>query len=197
VVKIAMRGIGVNVGHETADSGEAWLIPRILGACPRAVCADVGANVGGYSRLLRRHGAARVLAFEPIPSTYSRLAEAMARFDGVTPVHLHLPDPLRRTGIHHADNPQSKAGAFGAQHRVLGERELRVVPAFTLPALVAAGKAAWLFYLSLSLAIRPSEVAVPPWLEDWLVEIEHTIVNRSRALRNSWGAGKARFPARQ
>jgi FkbM family methyltransferase len=86
VVKIGMRGLGVNVGYGLAESGETWLVPRVLAACPAAICADVGANVGKYSRLLVRNGAARVFAFEAVPSTFSKLAAAMARYDNVTTI---------------------------------------------------------------------------------------------------------------
>jgi FkbM family methyltransferase len=81
VVKIGMRGMGVNVGYRLEESGESWLIPRLLAACPMAICADVGANVGEYSALLLRHGARRVYAFEPVPSTYSKLSSRLAKSD--------------------------------------------------------------------------------------------------------------------
>jgi FkbM family methyltransferase len=78
LVKILMRGIGVNVGHLIDESGESWLVPRILRACPGAICADVGANAGDYTELLAKHGAGSIFAFEPIPQTFARLNARVA-----------------------------------------------------------------------------------------------------------------------
>jgi FkbM family methyltransferase len=100
LLKILFRGIGVNVGHELADSGESWLVPRVLACCPGALCADVGANVGGYTDLLLVNGAASVFAFEPVPPTFERLSERTAHRREVTPLNVAVGERSGSVDIH-------------------------------------------------------------------------------------------------
>lgn len=64
--------------NDSADSGrngEVWLLDQLIPVRPTVVF-DVGANVGAWSaEALRRLDRATVHAFEPIPSTFARLAE--------------------------------------------------------------------------------------------------------------------------
>jgi FkbM family methyltransferase len=73
LAKVGLRGLGVNVGYELDQSGEAYFIERALKRLPGAVCADVGANVGDFTRLLRRYGSSKVYAFEPVTPTFDEL----------------------------------------------------------------------------------------------------------------------------
>ena len=64
--------------NDSADSGrngEVWLLDQLVVIRPTVVF-DVGANVGAWSaEALRRFDRATVHAFEPIPSTFERLAK--------------------------------------------------------------------------------------------------------------------------
>ena len=116
VVKILMRGIGVNVGYEVDRSGESWLVPRLLACLRDAVCADVGANRGDYSELLVTHGASRVMAFEPVPSTFARLREQAARLHGIEPVNAAVGEKGGVVAIHVPQDPgQSRLASRDAQ----------------------------------------------------------------------------------
>ena len=64
-------------------SGEAWALANVVKrACadvPRPVVFDVGANVGDYSLLVRRHlPSAVIYAFEPARSVYAELARRVS-----------------------------------------------------------------------------------------------------------------------
>ncbi len=137
VVKIAMRGIGINVGHKVEDSGEAWFIPQLLAAIPGAICADVGANVGNYSRLLHRYGAGHVYAFEAAPPTFFRLAEAMAKLGNVTVIQAALGERKGTVDIHlpvreSASTLASRdAGVAGLDAFVSHQVEMTTLDAFT------------------------------------------------------------------
>jgi FkbM family methyltransferase len=100
LLKILFRGIGVNVGHEIGESGEAWFVPRLLECCPDAICADVGANVGNYTKLLSTHGARHIFAFEPIPPTYTRLSKNMADHRDVTVMNVALGESTGTVMVH-------------------------------------------------------------------------------------------------
>jgi FkbM family methyltransferase len=82
------------------QSGEEWVLENVVApACRGAetpVVFDVGANVGDYSRLVRRHlPAALVYAFEPSAAVHRRLAENLASSEGAErfrPFNLGLSD---------------------------------------------------------------------------------------------------------
>ena len=70
-------------GGLVETSGEEWVLENVVApACARAgspVVFDVGANVGDYARLVRRHvPSATVYAFEPSRATYEQLARNVA-----------------------------------------------------------------------------------------------------------------------
>jgi FkbM family methyltransferase len=100
MLKILMRGIGVNVGYGLAESGESWFVRRLLAACGGAVCADVGANVGDYSALLAAHGARRIFAFEPVPSTFASLTERVKELGQVTAINAAVGEQSGAVEIH-------------------------------------------------------------------------------------------------
>ena len=88
-------------GGLVETSGEEWVLGHVVApACARVespVVFDVGANVGDYARLVRRHvPAATVYAFEPSRATYERLAQSAAGEGGrVRPFNLGLSDEAK------------------------------------------------------------------------------------------------------
>lgn len=83
LVKLGLRGLGLNIGCDLNQSGELRFIEQVMNCLPAAVCVDVGANVGKYSRTLRSLGAGRIYAFEPVPATFARLRENVGNDDSI------------------------------------------------------------------------------------------------------------------
>jgi FkbM family methyltransferase len=93
-----------DVDNDPARNGERWLQAAVLELFadePRVVVFDVGANVGGWTRMLldqvpaARADALDVYAFEPVASTMRTLHERLGghpRFGRVHPVPLALSD---------------------------------------------------------------------------------------------------------
>jgi FkbM family methyltransferase len=80
---LSVFGMNYGGGGLIETSGEEWVLSNIV----RRACAgveapvifDVGANVGDYSLLVRRHiPSAHVYAFEPSESVYRQLAEKLS-----------------------------------------------------------------------------------------------------------------------
>jgi FkbM family methyltransferase len=63
---LALRGQGFNNTWELDHSGEAWFVRHVLAPTSPAMCVDVGANLGDYSRMLLTETDAEVIAFEPL-----------------------------------------------------------------------------------------------------------------------------------
>ncbi|HEX8282542.1 MAG TPA: FkbM family methyltransferase [Pyrinomonadaceae bacterium] len=88
-------------GGLVETSGEEWVLANVVApACARAespVVFDVGANVGDYARLVRRHvPAATVYSFEPSHATYEQLARNVAGEGGrVRAFNLGLSDETK------------------------------------------------------------------------------------------------------
>jgi FkbM family methyltransferase len=81
LLNCSLRGLGVLNSEDSAVSGEEFLVthlvPKYLPEAKR-VFFDVGANKGDYSALLSKyHPDAKIYAFEPNPSVFTRL---QARF---------------------------------------------------------------------------------------------------------------------
>ena len=75
---LSVYGMNYGGGGLIEQSGEEWVLREVVApACRRVetpVVFDVGANVGDYSRLVRRHlPAALVYAFEPSASVFKEL----------------------------------------------------------------------------------------------------------------------------
>jgi FkbM family methyltransferase len=86
---------GMNVGGATRSfeaSGEASFVRTLAGGEAKLVCFDVGANVGGYARLVCDSFGDRcdVWCFEPSPSTFAELAASMAKLPNVRCFELAL-----------------------------------------------------------------------------------------------------------
>lgn len=93
-----------DVDNDPAGNGEQWLQARLLELFadePRMVVFDVGANVGGWTRMLldqvpaARAGALDVYAFEPVASTMQTFHARLGghpRFGRIHPVPVALSD---------------------------------------------------------------------------------------------------------
>ncbi|HWS53721.1 MAG TPA: FkbM family methyltransferase [Pyrinomonadaceae bacterium] len=97
---LSIYGMNYGGGGLIEQSGEEWVLENVVAPACRAaetpVVFDVGANVGDYSRLVRRHlPAAVVYAFEPSAAVHRRLAENLASAEGAgrfRPFNLGLSD---------------------------------------------------------------------------------------------------------
>ncbi len=78
IARMGMRGAGINLSYELDQSGEARILSRIGAAYPGFSCLDAGANIGGYARAAIAAGAAKVVAFEPVPVTFDKLKKNTA-----------------------------------------------------------------------------------------------------------------------
>ncbi|MDP1910018.1 MAG: hypothetical protein Q8K85_17100, partial [Hyphomicrobium sp.] len=75
----ALNVIGVLNWRDDIESGERHFVTQFLKWKPSAVILDVGANLGGYARMVREISADAVLhCFEPHPVSYQSLAAAAA-----------------------------------------------------------------------------------------------------------------------
>jgi FkbM family methyltransferase len=84
---LSVFGMNYGGGALIETSGEVWVLSHVVSEACRGVAApvvfDVGANVGDYSLLVKRHiPSARVYAFEPAHSTYRQLVGNVAGAGG-------------------------------------------------------------------------------------------------------------------
>jgi hypothetical protein len=70
---LSVRGYG-NYNNQL-ESGEDFFIQEILAKSNPTLCIDVGANIGRYSASLLEKTNTRVIAFEPVPTTFIKLIE--------------------------------------------------------------------------------------------------------------------------
>jgi len=94
---LAVFAMNYGGGGLIETSGEEWVLANVVGpACRRvenAVAFDVGANVGDYSLMLRRHvPEASIYAFEPSAKTYEQLTRNVAQAGRVRAFNLGLSD---------------------------------------------------------------------------------------------------------
>jgi FkbM family methyltransferase len=104
---LAVYGMNYGGGGLVESSGEEWVLSEVVGVACRGVEApvifDVGANVGDYSLLVRRHvPSATVYAFEPSAPVYRRMAETLAREGGgrVKTFNLGFSDAERKVELY-------------------------------------------------------------------------------------------------
>ena len=94
---LAVFAMNYGGGGLIESSGEEWVLANVVGpACRRvenAVAFDVGANVGDYSLMLRRHAPeASIYAFEPSAKTCEQLTRNVAQAGRVRAFNLGLSD---------------------------------------------------------------------------------------------------------
>ena len=70
---------GFNNTWELDHSGEAWFVRHVLSPTSPAMCVDVGANRGDYSRMLLGETDAEVIAFEPLVECQPVLEGVLAK----------------------------------------------------------------------------------------------------------------------
>jgi FkbM family methyltransferase len=71
---------GYNNFRNAQESGESYFIYDVLKKSDIKVCIDIGANIGGYSRLILDATGADVIAFEPLPDVYKTLKSNLINF---------------------------------------------------------------------------------------------------------------------
>jgi FkbM family methyltransferase len=62
------------------ESGEIFFIKNILAPSQPKLCIDIGANIGNYTLELLKLTNAKVISFEPLPTTFGKLKEKMKLF---------------------------------------------------------------------------------------------------------------------
>jgi FkbM family methyltransferase len=86
--RLSLAGLNVGGGSDFEDSGELWIIDRFArqrSEHEALIVFDVGANLGGWAlAVLARLGApARLLCFEPSPSSFAALTQNVGHRDDV------------------------------------------------------------------------------------------------------------------
>jgi FkbM family methyltransferase len=103
---LSVYGMNYGGGGLIETSGEVWALANVVRrVCENAaapVVFDVGANVGDYSLLVRRHlPSATVYAFEPAQSVYAELAKRLsARGDRGGPFNLGFSDSEKTVDLY-------------------------------------------------------------------------------------------------
>jgi FkbM family methyltransferase len=77
ILRLVLRGRGYNNYRNLSESGELSFV-RALGSTEAALCIDVGANKGEYTKCLLENTRSVVFAFEPLPAAYACLVEIAA-----------------------------------------------------------------------------------------------------------------------
>ena len=80
ILHLALRVRGFNNYEDSKASGEHFFVSQILRSINPKICIDIGANTGDYSKMILSHTNSRVVAFEPVSSTFTRLKESLAAF---------------------------------------------------------------------------------------------------------------------
>jgi len=109
--QLSLRGIGI-LNHESEKiSGEGYFIENHVSKIRKGVVLDVGANVGKYSKFIKRMNQdIDIFAFEPHPATYQRLVKNVDGMDiktynvgvGASDGSLYLYDYADKDGSSHA-----------------------------------------------------------------------------------------------
>ena len=79
LIRVGMRGLGINIDYRLPHSGELVLLRKVMPLCGNKVCFDVGANVGDYAQSLLDFGANAIVAFEPGKEAFEQLSSRLGR----------------------------------------------------------------------------------------------------------------------
>jgi len=79
VFQLALKGRGFNNCCDMSATGEAWFLNRLAKTKP-ALCVDIGANIGQYSKSILESTGALVFSFEPLPDAFSELNQLKHQF---------------------------------------------------------------------------------------------------------------------
>ena len=81
---MSLRGLGILNYQTFKVSGEEFFLRNYISSDRIKVVFDVGANVGGYTKRVRRHnGLAKIYCFEPHPETYKNLVKNVKEADNI------------------------------------------------------------------------------------------------------------------
>lgn len=81
----ALSARGYNNYRNNQESGESYFIKEILANANPKLCIDVGANIGEYTKEILENTESRVIAFEPVPTTFEKLRkETESYIDRIT-----------------------------------------------------------------------------------------------------------------
>jgi FkbM family methyltransferase len=69
----ALSARGYNNYRNNQESGESYFIKEILAKTNPKLCIDVGANIGEYTKEILENTNSKVIAFEPVPTTFEKL----------------------------------------------------------------------------------------------------------------------------
>ena len=72
LLKLIIRFLGYNNHKNFYSSGEIYFLKKVCEEKPK-ICLDIGANIGNYSSYLLENSSAKIIAFEPMPKTFSEL----------------------------------------------------------------------------------------------------------------------------
>ena len=109
--QLSLRGIGILNSESDKLSGEKYFIEHHVSKIRKGVVFDVGANIGKYSRLIKKMNQdIDIFAFEPHPATYQRLVKNVDGVDmktynvgvGASEGSLYLYDYVDKDGSSHA-----------------------------------------------------------------------------------------------
>lgn len=109
--QLSLRGIGVLNYATDKQSGEEHFIKHHVSKISKGIVLDVGANVGGYAKLIKKFNQnIDIHAFEPHPATYQKLIKNIDRLDiktynvgvGFSEGVLNLYDYAEEDGSEHA-----------------------------------------------------------------------------------------------
>jgi FkbM family methyltransferase len=79
VTTMSLHALGYGNMYVEGWTGEEWFLEKIVKKSNPKIILDVGANVGNYSKLLLEYTDAHIYAFEPNPSSFSKLSELPER----------------------------------------------------------------------------------------------------------------------
>ena len=72
LLKLIIRFLGFNHHGNLKESGEIFFLDKVCKENP-AICIDVGAYIGDYSKYILEHSNSKVYAFEPIIKSFKKL----------------------------------------------------------------------------------------------------------------------------
>ena len=78
-LKLILRFLGYNNYKDFYSSGEIHFLKMVCRENPK-ICLDIGANIGKYSSYLLENSSTKIIAFEPMPKTFSELIKIKKKY---------------------------------------------------------------------------------------------------------------------